>query len=149
RMAGECPMIPSPRNDGGPAMARRIQGSTGGYAGKGDRRCASRGQPAPLASAEGTSCPTMSRPAPGGQAEDVRTDLRRVAVPFGLPVAVDLPARAGQGVPVLGAPAVDRVVGLVQAVVGAEVGRGGHQAGWGGGAEDLAVPGERGRDLGP
>src|SRR5215470_9417164 len=76
------------------------------------------------------------------QVEDIRADLGRVIAPFGYPMAVDLPARAGQGVTVLRAPPPDRLVCLGEQVVRAEMHRRGDRAAGGGRVDDFIVPGE-------
>lgn len=78
---------------------------------------------------------------------NLRANLGRVAVPFVLPVAVDFPTGANQGVSVIAAPLENRVVGLVEPAVGAEMRGEGDQASRRRGADDFAVPGKRSLQL--
>src|SRR5262245_3652922 len=61
-------------------------------------------------------CPRVcpARHVPRQQIEDVRADLRGVGVAFVGPVAIHLPVRARRGATVGGAPAMDRLVRLVE-----------------------------------
>src|SRR5206468_1250983 len=62
-------------------------------------------------------------PARGQQVEHLGGDLRRVAISFVLPVAVNLRVRASRRVAIVPAPPADRLVGLAEKPVRPVVGR--------------------------
>src|SRR5262249_11385537 len=96
---------------------------------------------------ERSSGRSSRRPLRLQQAKNICADLGRVAIAFLRPVTVDLPAGAGRFVTVIRAPPADRLMGRVEPVVGTEVRRCGDRAGRGAGADNLAMPGERSRQL--